>query len=247
MKAFTIARRDAASYFKSWTGVLIFFFYSVLGGLFFILPTLAYVKISVHATTESMAGVPGLAAARYIFNSYFTNLVNMLMFVFPFLGMRTFAEERSQKTIELLWTYPVSDFDLVVGKFLGMLKFFMTMTLPIFIYLALLHSQGAVIEWKLWLAGYAGYLLLSAAYAALALFVSAISGGPAISAMLTFAILVGFWILDWAAGVADGTLGRILSAFSPNRHFQSFALGIIDLSDTVFFVFFILYYSFHFF
>lgn len=241
-RCWAIARRDSASYFYSWTGVLVLFFFSVLAGIFFVLPAVAYAKISLHAAAESMAGVPGLSASRYIFSSYFSNLGNMLMFVIPFLSMRAFAEERHLQTLELLFTYPVSDIEIVLGKFWGLLRFFVVLTLPTFAYAILLQAQGAAMDLGPFFAGYLGFLLLATAYAALGIFVSAITPNSILCSVVTFSVLVGFWILDWVAGIADGVWSKFFTALSPNQHFQNFTIGIVDLSDGVYFLFFTLYF-----
>ncbi len=241
-RSWAIARRDSASYFYSWTGVLVLFFYSILAGIFFVLPAVAYAKISLHAATESMSGIPGLSASRYVFSSFFANLGNMLMFIIPFLSMRAFAEERHLQTLELLFTYPVSDIEIVLGKFWGLLRFFFVLTLPTFAYLILLQAQGAAIDMGPFLAGYCGFFLLATAYASLGIFVSAISPNSILCSVMTFSILVGFWILDWVAGITDGGWSQFFSALAPYQHFQNFTIGIVDLSDLVYFLFFTLYF-----
>ncbi len=242
--AWVIARRDSSSYFQTWTGVIVMFFYTILSGIFFILPTLTFAKISIHATAQEMAGLPGFSAGLYIFNSFFVNMGNMLMVVIPFLSMRAIAEEKHLQTLELIFTYPVSDVDVVLGKFLGMVRFFITMTLSVWIYAVLIQAFGAAINWKTFLISYSGFLLLGTAYLALGLYISSLSPNSVISAVITAVLLICLWILDWAAGITDGSLAQFLSAISPSRHFQSFTMGILDLSDTAYFVFFALYFIF---
>ena len=242
--AFVLAKKDMGSYFKTWTGAVIMAFFLLVSGIFFSVLVLSYAKISLNAARNAYEGVQGLGLTRFVFSSFFLNLGAVLIFLVPFLCMRSFAEERKQETLELLYTYPLSDFEIVWGKFLGLVWFFELLLLPTLLYIVLIHWLGGTLDWGPILTGYLGFWLLANAYFSLGLFISSVTGSPVLSAIATFFTLVIFWVLDWITGIADGSLAQFLSALSPLDHYQEFALGVLDLSNTVYFVFFILYFLF---
>jgi ABC-2 type transport system permease protein len=242
--ALIVAKKDFDSYFRSPAGALIFTFFLLVSGIFFSILVLSYAKLSINAAQNAYQNTQGLGLTRFVFSSYFLNMGSILVFLIPFLSMRAIAEERKQETLELLYTYPLSDLEIVWGKFLGMLAFGGLLAVPTLLYIVLVRGFGGEPDWGPVLIGYAGFFLLMGAYFSLGLFVSSISANPVISAIVTFGCLTVFWILDWVVGITDGTLSRFLAAVSPLGHYREFAIGILDLSDAVYFIFFIVYFLF---
>jgi ABC-2 type transport system permease protein len=242
--SFLLARKDIASYFHSWLGVLIFIFFFVIAGIFFSLLVLSYARISVEAARNTYEGIQGLNVTHFVFGSFFLNMSVILIFLVPLVSMRAFSEERKHQTLELLFTYPFSDFDIVWGKFLGLVGFFALLLLPTFGYLLLLYWLGATLDWGPILLGYLGFCLLGSTYLSVGLCVSSLTENQVISASVTFGCLILFWSLDWATGVAAEPWSQWISAISPLGHYREFALGILDLSRLVFFCFFLLYFLF---
>ncbi|MSR78204.1 MAG: hypothetical protein EXS63_08300 [Candidatus Omnitrophica bacterium] len=242
--AWVLARKDSAAYFNSWTGIVMLTLFALVAGIFFLFPLVTYTKMSLQASPEAYAGLKGFSPSRFVFGSFFLNFGNVMICVVPFLSMRALAEERSLQTLELLFTYPLSDFDIVWGKFLGMIRFFFFLTLPTLSYLFLFHWIGAEMDWGVIAAGYLGFFLLGTSYLALGLFISSISANQMISAMITFTLLLGFWVLEWVSSVTDGAWAHFFSALSPFGHYRDFTLGILDRSDISYFVFFNLYFLF---
>lgn len=241
--AFTLARRDKESYLHSWMGIFILTSFFFLTGLFFSVILLNYGKLSMEAMRHSES-VRGITLTRFVFSSFFLNLAALLMFVVPMLSMRAFAEERKQQTLELLFTYPLSDFEIVWGKWMGMTWFFTLVFLPTLSYAAFIYGFGGALDWGPVLIGYLGFWLLGIAYLSLGLFISSAAENPMLSAAVTFVCLILFWILDWVAAASDGWLAQFFSAISPLGRYRDFAYGILDLSNAVYFIFFYLYFLF---
>lgn len=242
--AFALARKDAASYFRSWTGALLFVFFYLMAGIFFVLLVLSYSKISFEASKTTYESVRGLGLTRFVFSSFFLNIGSILIFLVPLLAMRSFAEERKMQTLELLYTYPFNDFEIVWGKFLGLVWFFELLFLPTLGYLGIVHWLGGSIDWGPILIGYLGFWLLGNAYLSLGLFVSSLTDNQMVAALITFASLIVFWILEWVSGVMDGTWAHFFAMLSPLNHYREFTLGILDLSHVVYFCFFHFYFLF---
>ncbi len=242
--AFVLARKDFASYFRSWAGVFIAVFFLLLSGIFFSLLVMTYAKISIDAAKQAYQGVQGLGLTRFVFSSFFLNLGVVLIFIVPILSMRSFAEERKQQTLELLWTYPLSDFEIVWGKFLALVWFFELLFLPTVLYVPVIAHLGGKLDWGPIAVGYLGFWLLGNAYLALGLFVSSIAETPTVSAIVTFGCLIIFWILDWVPAVTDGKWSLFFAALSPLSRYHEFTLGVLDLSHVVYFCLFFLYFIF---
>ena len=242
--AFILAKKDLASYFRSWIGVMLFVFFFLIAGIFFSILVLSFAKISFNASQNAYQGVQGLGLTRYVFSSFYLNLAVVLIFLVPILSMRAFAEERKQETLELLFTYPFSDFEIVWGKYLGMIWFYELLFLPTILYVFYIQWVGGGLDWGPVLGGFLGFWLLGGAYLSLGLFVSSISENPVVSAAVTFGLLLVFWIFDWVVGVTDGPWSLFFAALSPLAHYREFSLGVLDLSNLAYFLFFNLYFLF---
>jgi ABC-2 type transport system permease protein len=243
-QVFTIARKEFSSCFHSWLGVLMAALFFLASGIFFLVLVLNYSKISMNPQQYGLSNFSGINQTQYIFGSFFSNLSIMLLFLTPILTMRSFSEEKRQETLELLFTYPLSDFEIVAGKHLGILWFFAALLLPLAGYLAVFRSIGGEFEWIPVLLGFLGFWLLGSAYLAAGVFISSLTKNPIVSALGTFSVLLVFWIFDWVDDIATGPWAHIFSELSPLAHYKNFTLGILDVQDVVFFCFFFFYFLF---
>lgn len=239
-----LAKKDFVSYFRSSIGTFLVAFFLLIAGIFFAVLVISYAKISLDAQRNAFEGVQGLGLTRFIYSSFFLNLGAVLMFLVPLLTMRAIAEERRHDTLELLYTYPLSDAQIVLGKFLALEAFFTLMLLPTLIYSVVMKILGADIQWQVVAMGYLGFWLLGTAYLALGLFISSLSDSQVLSGIITFGCLTVFWIGDWIVSVTDGPLSKMLGMISPLSHYREFAFGIFDLSHFVYFLFFNFYFLF---
>ena len=184
-KTLVIARRELAAMFGGPLAWVLAGVFALLAGYFFY-SDLTFFVLFGGANLSS-----GLW--RYVFLDY--RMVAML--VLPLLTMRLLAEERKLGTLELLWTFPVRDGEVIAGKFLAALVAYAgdarwprssarscsTCIHP--------FAPGPV------LAGYVGMLLLGAAFIACGLAASAVTESQVVSALLTYGVLVLFWFLAW--------------------------------------------------
>ena len=159
-----------------------------------------------------------------------------LFFFIPALTMRQFAEENRSGTLELLLTKPITDWQVVSGKFLATLLLIiiaLVLTLPYYITVSNLGSidHGAV------LTGYLGLILMSAAYISIGLFTSSTSTNQIVSYLLALFIGIFFQIIfSMLAGNFTGTIGQVLNFLSVSSHFDSISRGVVDSKDILFFL-----------
>jgi len=167
---------------------------------------------------------------------FFSTAFWSLFFFIPALTMRLIAEEKKTGTLELLLTKPVSEWQLVVGKFTATLLLVflsLVLTLPYYITVAKLGpiDHAAVI------AGYLGLLFMSAAYISIGLFASSITNNQIVAFLLALLIGLLFHIIfDVLSGTTTGFFGRLLDYLSLSTHYESMARGVIDSKDVVYFL-----------
>lgn len=170
-----------------------------------------------------------------LWNYYFQDVRFVSLLILPLLTMRLFAEEKKLGTIELLWTYPLKDPQIILGKFLACYLVFVLMVLCTFVY-PLLLATVHTFTWGPPLAGYLGVLLLGAAFIACGTFISSLTENQVVSAMSTYGILVFFWFLTWNEEAVGPQLIGVVSRFSLFDRFNDFAKGVINTKDVMFFV-----------
>lgn len=163
----------------------------------------------------------------------------------PLLTMRLLAEERRSGSIEVLMTAPVSETQVVLGKYLAALAFFVVLWLPTLAYAGILEVYSDI-DWGTVAAGYLGLFGLGAMLLAVGLFASSLTRSQIVAGLVGMtAIFVLFIVFGWMEGLATGEAGRevfaYLDALAPLR---DYARGIVDtrslvyyLSSTVFFLF----------
>lgn len=159
-----------------------------------------------------------------------------LFFFIPALTMRLIAEEKNSGTLEMVLTKPVSDWQLVTGKYLSALCLIvisLLLTVPYYITIASIGpvDHGAV------LTGYLGLILMSAAYISIGVFTSSITNNQIVAFLLALLIGIFFHLLfSLLARNLSGILGNILNYLSLDTHYNSVTRGVIDTRDLIYFV-----------
>ncbi len=228
----SIAAREFKSLFLSpmaWT---------ILAILEFILAFLFLTQVEAFTTLQpklaGIEGAPGLT--DIIVPPLFGNAGIILLLVTPLLTMRLICEERRNKTLSLLLSAPVSNIDIILGKYLGILGLMLLIIALVALMPLSLLSGGDLDLGKLF-ANILGLLLLVAAFTAIGLFMSCIAGHPTVAAMATFGILLLLWILDWSVGLNDQR-SELFEYLSILRHFQNIQSGLLSTVDVSYFLLF---------
>lgn len=163
--------------------------------------------------------------------------LSMLVFVVPLLTMRLVAEEFRQGTDELLLTSPVSVTEMIVGKFLASLGMLLILVLCSLAYPVVMSFYGSL-DWTLVLTSVIGLFMLGAAMMAIGLFASTLSQHQMMSAVVSFIILLVFWMLDSFGGQtgASAAVQQWLEPFSLTARFDSFTKGLLNGADVMYYV-----------
>lgn len=162
------------------------------------------------------------------------NLSVVLLIVIPMLTMRSFAEERSSGTYELLFTSPVRVGEIVLGKFLAGLFMVTLMVALTLLYGGILLYFGNP-EVGLLASGFLGLYLVAVAYVAVGNFTSALTSNQIIAAVSSLVILLLLFVISWPADGAGETAKQVLTYISVTEHLSTMIRGIIDTKDLVYF------------
>lgn len=172
--------------------------------------------------------------------SFFSQAPLFLAFFAPAMTMGLLASEKQRGTLELMMTMPVSDLQIVVGKFLAavfLLAVVFAMTIPYPLTLSRLATDfNASLDWGATIAGYIGLLLLGSAYAAIGLMASSWTKDQVVAVLMAFSICFGLYLLESLVGRPTGTTAQVVEYMSTAYHFKNIARGVLDLSDVVYYL-----------
>ena len=229
-----IAQKELRSYFASPIACVIIGFFALVFGYFYV------VSISFFLTAAMQMG-PGQGQVNInsmAIRPLLQNVSVVALFVLPLITMRTYAEEKRSGTIELLLTSPLTDFQIIMGKFLGAVALYGLMLAVTLIHIAVLFIYGNP-EWKPIVTGYLGLLLMGASFISIGLLISSLTKNQIVAGMVTFAMLLLLWTITWATDSAGPTMQKVLQALSITDHFDDFAKGVIALRHVVYYLSFI--------
>jgi ABC-2 type transport system permease protein len=162
----------------------------------------------------------------------------VLLFVLPMVTMRTYSEEKRSGTMELLLTSPITDWQIILGKFFGAMALYAVMLALTMIHVGLLFLYGNP-EWKPVVTGYLGMLLMGGCFISVGLFISSLTKNQIVAGMITFAVFLLFWVINWLASFTGPTMQAVLNHLSITDHFDDFSRGVIDTTDLVYYLSFI--------
>lgn len=167
----------------------------------------------------------------------FTWLPFLLALLVPALSMAAWAEERRSGTEELLLTWPVRAYEVVVGKFLAHCALITLLIAVAVVPTALSVARLGALDWSTAWVGLAGATLLGAAYCALALWVSALAREQLAAFLMGASLLLALWGLGLAVTLLPARFAAFVDYGAPTSRFLgSSALGVVDARDGVYFV-----------
>ena len=233
-----IFRRELRAYFTSPIAYAVLAFFMLLTGVYFsglvdVLERLAY---QVVQATQLGRQAPPVNLNETVVRGYFGFVVFFLpLLLAPALTMRLFSEEKKQGTIELLLTTPITDVQIVWGKYLAALAMYMVMVVATLAHMLFLYAWGTPDTGPI-LTGYLGLFLIGAAYIALGMFISSLTENQIVAAVTTMSIGLILYVIGFSGQIVGETLGSVLEYVSVLNHFDDFQKGVIDTRDVVYFL-----------
>ncbi len=231
----TIFRKELRGYFSSPIAYVVAAVFWLLAGFFFTQLIVGVVNQSQQADLLSQ-GSASFDAASIASQQFLSVLGTLSLFILPILTMGLYAEERRRGTMELLATSPITNLSVAVGKWLGVLAFFISLLVPLVAYhLVTLTNTDVPVNFGAILIGYLGLTLLAGSVLAFGLFVSSLTDSTLIAAIGTFGLVLLLWVLDAAAGEETTLLSRTLRHLSLLEQYSGWVQGAISLSSPVLF------------
>jgi ABC-2 type transport system permease protein len=236
-----IVEKEWRHYFGSPIAYVALFVWTMLFGVFFHFAFTFFLRQSMMMSQQmEFGGGPKLSINEWMIRPVLHNMAVVALFVAPMLTMRLFAEEKRQGTIELLATSPITDLQIVLGKFLAAVGLYALMIVTGLVNLVpIWHYASSAPEWKPVLTGALALLLVGSCFISLGLFVSTLTRNQIVAGTLTFGLLLGLWILGWMDDPSAGPVAQAVAKLGLLTHLESLMKGVIDLKDVVFYLSFI--------
>jgi gliding motility-associated transport system permease protein len=231
-----IAHKELRAYFASPIAYIVIGFFALLFGWFYI----GILDWFVRQGLQGQMGMGGGATNvnQQMIRPLILNVTVVFLFLLPLITMRTYAEEKRSGTMELLLTSPLTDLEIVLGKFLGALALYGVMVALTMIHFGLLFAFGTP-EWKPLATAYLGLLLFGGCFIALGLFISSLTKNQIVAGAATFGIFLLLWVVDWIGESMGPTGQAILKYLSMTEHLDDFVKGVIDTKHLVYYLSFI--------
>ncbi len=222
----TLFLKEIASFFSSITGYLIIIVFLVVNGLFlWVFPGEMNVMDSGYASLNTL-----FAIAPWIF-----------LFLIPAITMRSFAEEKKSGSLELLMTRPLTEFQIVLSKYLANLALTIVALIPtLFFYFTIsqLSSHENTLDAGATLGSYLGLVFLAGIYISIGIFASSLTDNTIVSfvlaVLLCFVLYSGFNSIAYLS--VKGTIGTFLLNLGIDAHYSSIGRGVIDSRDLLYFI-----------
>jgi ABC-2 type transport system permease protein len=233
-----IAQKEFKSYFSSPIAYIVLGLWALLYGYFFIAILSFFVRQSMQMNQFGTQGPQAMNVNQQLIRPLLQNVTILILFLMPMVTMRTYSEEKRSGTIELLLTAPVTDFQIIMGKFLGALTLYVIMLAVTAIHVGFLFIYGTP-EWKPIVTAYLGLLLLGGCFISLGLLISSLTSNQIVAGMVTFAVFLLLWVITWVGSFGGPTFDKLTTYLSIIDHWDDFGKGVIDTTHVIYYLSFI--------
>jgi len=232
-----IARKELKSYFSSPIAYITIGFFALLYGYFYVAILSYFVRQSMQMG-QLGGGPQSLNINQVMIRQLLQNVTILILFIMPMITMRTYSEEKRSGTIELLLTSPLTDLQIILGKFLGALALWAIMLAVSLLHIGLLFIYGNP-EWKPIATAYLGLLLLGGCFISVGLFISSLTKNQIVAGMVTFGVFLFLWVITWIGSFSGPTVDSLTQYLSIIDHYDDFGKGVIDTTHLIYYVSFI--------
>jgi ABC-2 type transport system permease protein len=230
-----IAQKELKSYFSSPIAYIVIGLFALVYGYFYAVMLQYFVRASMQM---QMGGQQALNINQDMLRPVVQNMTVVMLFLLPMITMRTYSEEKRSGTIELLLTSPLTDFQIIMGKFLGAMGLYAAMLIATLPHMAVLFVYGNP-EWKPLATSYLGLLLMGGCFISLGLFISSLTKNQIVAAAITFSTFLLLWVISWIGSFSTGWITDTTAYLSIIEHLDDFTKGVIDTSHLIYYVSFI--------
>ncbi|HMQ79777.1 MAG TPA: ABC transporter permease subunit [Ignavibacteria bacterium] len=206
----TIFTKELKSYFNSPIAYIVMIVFMAISGFLF---TMSFFQINI-------------ASMREFFGSFFIQLVLFVVFI-PAITMRSFSEEKKQGTLELLLTKPITDIELILGKYLSALTLIVITLSPTILYFIIIKMIGPIDFWP-FLTSLLGYILMSAFFIGIGVFVSSLTENQIIAFIVSVLICLFFFLFGKLLMVFPSSVVSFFEYLTTDYHLSNISRGVID-------------------
>jgi ABC-2 type transport system permease protein len=232
-----IAHKELKGYFASPIAFVVIGLFALMFGYFFYALLVFFDRQSMQMAGLG-GGAPSVNVNEQLIRPVFLNATVILLFVLPMVTMRTYSEEKRSGTIELLLTSPLTDFQIIAGKFLGAMALYAAMLAVTIPHLAALFWLGDP-EWIPVVVSYVGLLLMGGCFISVGLLISSLTKNQIVAVMATFTVFLMLWVINWIASFTGPTTQSVLNYLSITDHLDDFTRGVVDTKHLVYYISFI--------
>ncbi len=237
--AWIIAKRDLGSFFNSPIFYIVTTVFLIIYSFIFF-NILNFFSFQSFQAGQFQAMGMNLNLNEMVVEPSLQNMSVILLMIIPIITMRSFADEKKMKTFRLLLSSPVHLREIILGKFLACMIVVAVMILLSsysvgFLFLLGEPELGPVVT------GYLGVLLMAGCFVSVGIFASSLTDNQIVAAVLTFGFSLFMWVIGWGAQAAGSTTGQVLQYLSIVDHLDRFLKGLVDTSDLVYYLSFILF------
>lgn len=211
----TIFKKELKSYFSSPVAYIVLAVFLGITGWFF--------------TSNLFLG--GVVTMRNVFDI----VPFIFLFFIPAITMRTFAEEKKTGTIELLLTKPITDLDIIIGKFLAALTLTAIALLFTWIYVISLTFIGKL-DFGIIFGAYLGLLLMAGVYVSIGIFASSLTHNQVVAFIISFLIVFALFMLNKVLPFLPAGLATVFEYLSIDYHFGNIARGVLDSRNLIYYI-----------
>ncbi len=234
-----IVERELRGYFISPIAYVVLTMFVFLSGLFFraiLSQVMAMEMVNSMRSQQFGGGAPApLDMPGMISRGFLSTMSVILLFMIPMITMGLFSEEKKRGTIELLLTAPITDAQVVLGKFFAAASFFVILLLSTWVPMSVLYIYGDPASGPI-LSGYLGLLLYGFALLAIGMFISTLTENQIVAAVLSFGTIMVLWLVDVLANTAESGTREVLTYLSILSHLDDFMRGILATSHIIFYL-----------
>lgn len=238
---FLVFKKELKSFFKSPMAYII-------AGLFAGITSYIFYNLLI-SFVENTQNVPGMYKNQLDFINtvviqLFSNINLFLLFFCPMLTMRIFAEEKKDSTIELFYSSPIKDIEIVLGKYfacvvMGLFLLLITLLFPLVLWTINISDFSFIFS------GYLGLFFNLLSYLAIGVFASSLTKNQIVAAVISYVGILSFWVISWASQISSNYIySEFFKYLTTVRHFETFMKGMASTSDLVYYSSFIFFWLF---
>jgi ABC-2 type transport system permease protein len=231
-----IAHKELKSYFASPIAYIVIGVFAFVYGYFYTVMLQYFVRASMQM--GQFGGNQAMNINQDMLRPIIQNVTVVMLFLLPAITMRTYAEEKRSGTIELLLTAPLTDFQIIMGKFLGAMALYAAMLAVTLPHILILFHYGNP-EWRPLVTSYLGLLLMGGCFISVGLFISSLTKNQVIAAVITFTAFLMLWVVNWIGSFSSGWVSDVTSYLSIVDHLDDFTKGVVDTTHLIYYVSFI--------